>query len=199
MRASDFPGIIALQQKCFPAPFPQDLLWQSEHLVRHIELFREGQFVAVDDDGKLIGSASNSLISEKQWNAHTPWDATLGGPWFGTFDPRGSTLYGADIGVDPAWRRQGVGRALYDARFGLVRKRNLARYGTACRIPGYEAWHAAARGTLDEYVELVSQRKVLDKTLTPLLQYGMRATCSIPDYMEDRESGNAAALLEWLP
>lgn len=43
MTAMDVAGAVALQQVCFPPPFDPDLHWDAEHLLRHIELFPEGQ------------------------------------------------------------------------------------------------------------------------------------------------------------
>lgn len=199
MRADDIPGVVRLQRLCFPAPFPEDLLWTAEQLERHLAIFREGQFVALDDDGSVVGSASNTLLAEAKWLAHEPWALAVGGPFFESYDPNGNTLYGADISVEPGWRRVGVGRALYDARFGLVRRRGLARYGTACRIPGYSKWRARTAESAESYVRAVVDRRTIDRTLTPLLQYGLRCLGVVDHYMKDDESGDAAALLEWLP
>jgi hypothetical protein len=46
---------------------------------------------------------------------------------------------------------------------------------------------------------MVVTRELTDRTLTPLLSYGLTFLGVIENYMEDVESGDAAALLEWLP
>jgi len=195
----DLDGAVALQRACFPAPFPEEFLWRSEHLLSHIELFPEGQFVATESS-QVIGSASNCLISEANWRSHQSWDRTVGGPFLRHHDPLGTTLYGLDISVHPAWRGKGVGRALYGARFKLVRDKGLTRYGTACRIPGYLEWsRSASDPTPEKYAAEVGANRVADRTLTPLLRYGLRLLDVIHDYMDDEESANCAALLEWMP
>jgi len=102
-------------------------------------------------------------------------------------------LYGVDISVHPDYRGRGVGRALYAARFDLVRTLGLTRFGTACRIPDRCGQPATA------YTTAVAMGVLQDRTLTPLLRYGLSLVGVIEGYMEDEESGNAAALLEWRP
>ncbi|MEA2552111.1 MAG: hypothetical protein QOJ65_287 [Fimbriimonadaceae bacterium] len=197
LRPEDIPNAVALQRACFPAPFPEDLLWNADHLAKHLEVFPEGQFIA-EEDGRIVGSASSCIISEENWDAHRPWAETVGGPFVENHDPAGTTLYGIDIGVHPAARRKGVGRALYQARFNLVREKRLIRYGTACRLPGYIQWGQMQENpAVERYASEVVSGKAADRTLTPLLRYGLRFLSVIHDYMEDKESANAAALLEW--
>lgn len=195
MERADIEGAVALQRACFPPPFPGDLLWRPEHLVRHIEVFPEGQWV-VEADDRVVASASAVRISEAAWEAHSDWDATVGGFFFGNYDPLGSTLYGADISVHPDWRGRGLGRMLYGARFQVVRELGLRRFGTACRLPGFAA--SGIDGPT-RYAEEVALGRRTDRTLTPLLRYGLRLAGTIEGYMDDEESGNAAAILEWTP
>lgn len=196
MTPADVAGVTELQRLAFPPPFDEELLWAPEHLHRHLDLFPRGQFVAVVD-GSVIGSCSNTRISESQWQAHASWEATVGGPMLDTYDSEGTTLYGLDISVHPDFRRSGIGRKFYRSRFELVRTLGMQRYGTACRMPDYRA---QAQGQPPaEYAEAVTQGQATDRTLTPLLRYGLRYLGVIENYMEDDESGNTAVLLEWLP
>lgn len=198
MRPEHIAGAVALQRECFPPPFPEELLWRAEHLAHHIEIFPEGQFVALES-GKVIGSASNLVLTEEAWRRHGTWDETVGGPYFANHAPAGSTLYGADISVAPPHRTKGVGRALYNARFDLVRSRKLVRYGTACRIPDYLSFHKRVAATTKQYIEVVLNKASADRTLTPLLRIGLSYVETLENYMMDEESGNAGVLLEWLP
>ncbi|MEZ5163321.1 MAG: GNAT family N-acetyltransferase [Fimbriimonadaceae bacterium] len=201
MAPADIPGVVDLQRACFPPPFPEELLWQAEHIARHLEIFPEGQFVALHE-GMVIGSASACLISEDAWQSHLPWEETLGGYFFDHFDAQGSTLYGADVSVNPEFRGRGVGRGLYQCRYDFVRDSGLLRYGTACRIPDFRGWFgqdSASRADLEEYCRLVEMGKLSDRTLSPLLRYGLRREGVIENYIEDIESANAACVLVWEP
>jgi ribosomal protein S18 acetylase RimI-like enzyme len=196
MEAEDIEQAADLQSLAFPPPFPQDLLWQAGHLLEHLRLFPEGQFVA-EVDGEIVGSCSNTLISEEKWHAHGNWTETVGGPLLEAFVPQGSTMYGLDITVHPDYRRMGIGREFYDTRLALCDRLSLARYGTACRMPDmrhYRNKHSGASAL--QYAKAVVAGDVTDRTLTPLLRYGLTFLDVIENYMEDAESGNAAALLE---
>lgn len=209
MTAGDIRSAIGLQHLCFPPPFPPELLFRAEHLERHLEVFPEGQFVVTAaNDSQLgnpkkqsvLGSASSLIVSEASWQAHGDWETTCGGFEFSGYDPNGTTLFGADISVHPGHRRRGVGRMLYDARFDLVRRLGLKRFGTACRIPGFAVWATQNPGfRQDDYCRLVQGGEIVDRTLTPLLKYGLALVGVVENHMHDEESGDAAAILEWVP
>lgn len=197
MHVEDIPEAVRLQRLCFPAPFPENLLWSAEHLHRHQELFSAGQFVATVG-GSVVGSASATRISEEVWQAHANWNDTVGGPFLETFDPNGSTIYGLDISVHPEYRNRGIARLLYELRKDLARSVGAIRFGTACRLPGYginRLFHPDS--TPESYAERTAKGAISDPTMTPLLRNGLEYIRVIRNYMEDEESGNAAALLEW--
>jgi len=194
-QVGDIPGMVALQRACFPEPFPEDFLWKPNHLEAHLDKFPEGQFVA-EVDGVLAGSASNCRIGLGNYRRHASWEDTLGGWTFEAFDAEGAVLYGADISVHPSFRRQGIARALYAARFELIRQGGAEFYATACRLPGFLA---SGHETAHTYVQAVVAGRAVDATLTPLLRMDLQAITCLENYMEDEESGNAACLLEWRP
>ena len=156
MILADVEGVVGLQAAAFPPPFPQEYHWDARHIEAHLRRFPEGQFVAVETDGRVVGSCSNSIVSESKWQAHGSWIETVGAPDIRDFDAAGTTLYGLDITVHPEVRRQGVGRAFYDARYRLCAQRGLTRYGTGCRMPDFRASEAP---TVEAYaVDVVAGR-----------------------------------------
>lgn len=195
MELADVSAAVELQGLAFPPPFDPDLLWSAEHLARHLDLFSEAQWVAVSD-GRLVGSCSNTRISSEVWLNSKTWEATTGGPWLETFSADGTTLYGLDISVHPEFRRLGIGRKFYERRFQYGRDHGLERYGTGCRLPDFLA---SGLTNVGEYVADVARGARQDRTLTPLLRYGLRIIMTKENYMEDAESRNAAAILEWNP
>ena len=193
--------MVGLQAACFPTPFPQDLLWKREHIERHLAAFPEGQLVC-ELDGQIVGSASSLVIPEARWQAHLSWEETTGGYFFDGHDPEGTTLFGADISVHPSFRGRGIGWALYRARFELVVELGLWRYGTACRIPGWREWAAGLNegdSSQERYCEAVVKGETSDRTLSALLRYGLSFVGVVHGHMNDAESGDAAAVLEWAP
>lgn len=196
MQPEDVPRVVGLQKLAFPPPFSEDLHWDPEHLYHHIEVFPEGQFVAAVS-GEIVGSCSNAIISESGWQAHGNWGSTMGGPFILNHDSKGTTLYGLDITVHPFHRRMGVGRAFYEARYALVWSLSLTRYGTGCRMPDYRNYFEnVSQIDIESYAHRVVAGEVEDRTLTPLLRYGLRFIGVVKNYMEDVESANAGALLE---
>jgi len=192
MTPADVDGVVALQAAAFPPPFPQEYHWQAHHIRSHIQRFQIGQFVA-DADGQIVGSCSNTVISEAKWQAHGSWIETVGDPGIKAFDMQGTTLYGLDITVHPAYRRQGMGRAFYEERYKLCRAAGFTQYGTGCRMPDFRASGVAS---VEEYAKEVVAGIRNDRTLTPLLRYGLSFIAVVRGYMEDFESDNAGALLE---
>lgn len=191
---SDIASIVALQRVCFPYPFPEELLWKPEHIESHLQRFREGQFVAISDS-RVVGSCTNMLVSHETWNTHLDWESVTGGLALPRHNPNGSVIYGIDIGVHPDLRGQGIARKLYQARFDLAKASDW-QYGTVCRIPGFSQSEDL---TTESYANRVVTGELVDQTLTPLLKIGLTHVGIISGYMEDPESGNAGAILKWIP
>jgi len=187
-------GVVELQKLVFPPPFSDELHWDVEYLQIHLDVFPEGQWVALDGNS-VIGSCSNCRTSEERWKSHRNWWEAVDGPSIQGFDPNGSTLYGMDIGVHPKYRQQGIGRLFYERRFLYVEEQAMTRFGTACRIPDYSHHRGLS---LEAYVEGVVEERLTDRTLTPLLRYGLTCLGVKRDYLPDPESDDAAAGLEWL-
>lgn len=189
------PGVVALQRACFPEPFPEDLLWQPKHIESHIKIFPEGQWVALFRS-MVVASCTNALVLRVDWDAHLPLDEMIGGLSMPDHNPKGRILYGIDISVHPDHRRQGLGRLLYAERFDYVTKNDIYGYGTVCRLPGFQE---SGLTTPDAYAAAVNSGEITDRTLTPLTKMGLTYKGIIENYIEDEESGNAGAILEWTP
>lgn len=195
LKAEWIQGTADLQRECFPPPFPAELLWQEEHLDRHIALFPEGQFVAIRD-GAVVASSSSMRITSQDWLSPHTWDELTGGLFLSNHMPDGDLLYGVDISVHPDYRGRGIARLLYQARFDLVRSLGLKGFAAICRLPDFKG---SGVSSLEEYVAEVALGKRQDRTMTPLLKLGLTVRGVAFDCMEDEESGNSGARLEWQP
>jgi predicted amidohydrolase/GNAT superfamily N-acetyltransferase len=192
MTQDDIPAVVDLQSRVFPGMKP----WAPELLARHLSIFPEGQLVAVDESGRVVGSSSSLVIDWDDYADLAKWSLITGDGTFETHNPLGKTLYGADIGVDPLVRRQGIGSLLYEARKDMVRKLGLKRLLAGGRIPGYA--QVSEQMTPRQYVTEVIEGKRKDPTLSFQLDNGFVVLDVIPDYLHDAESRNFATLLEWL-
>ena len=192
MTRDDIPAVVELQKRVFPGMTP----WSPELLARHLSIFPEGQLVAVDENGRAVGSSSSLIIDWDDYADSAKWSLITGDGTFETHNPLGKTLYGADIGVDPLARRRGVGTLLYEARKNIVRKLGLKRLLAGGRIPGYA--QVSAQMTPRQYVTEVIEGKRKDPTLNFQIDNGFVVLDVIADYLHDAESRNFATLLEWL-
>jgi predicted amidohydrolase/GNAT superfamily N-acetyltransferase len=192
MTPDDTPAVVDLQKRVFP----EILSWSAEELQQHLQVFPEGQLVAVDESGRILGSASSLIIDWDDYAESAEWSTITGQGTFDTHNPLGKTLYGADMCVDPLARRQGIGSLFYEARKKMVRERGLKRLLTGGRIP----WYAQVSHLMTpaEYVAEVVRGKRKDPTLSFQLANGLVVLDVVSKYLEDAESRGYATLLEWL-
>ena len=71
---ADLPGVIDLQHRAFP-DMPH---WNLEDLTSHLSIFPEGQLVAVDQAGRILGSASALIIDWDDYLESAKWSSITG-------------------------------------------------------------------------------------------------------------------------
>ena len=193
----DFSQMLRIQEECFPPPFSAELLWKKEHIASHVFRFPEGALCAVIGE-ELVGSATCNRIDVDltHLTGHT-WAEAADNGYLRNFDPGGNTLYGIDVAVRPGFRGQGVARALYMARFAVVRRFGMQRFLAGSRMSGYHR-HAGSM-TPEAYVEAVSSGMLTDPVITPQLKAGLHPVAVVRDYLPDDEARNCALMMEWVP
>jgi len=188
----DYDALIAMQQKCFPGMQP----WARDQIESQLAIFPQGQ-LCVECDDKLAASSSSLILDydpKLEWHN---WKKVADAGYIRNHNPKGDTLYGIEIMVDPEFRGMKLSRRLYDARKELCREMNLARIIIAGRIPGYHKF--ADKLTAREYIEEVMEKAVYDQVLTAQLSNGFALQGLIPDYFpSDVQSRGYATFLEWL-
>jgi predicted amidohydrolase/ribosomal protein S18 acetylase RimI-like enzyme len=191
LKLSDYDGVTALQQKCFPGMKP----WMKEQFESQLNIFPEGQ-IGVEYEGKLVASSSSLILDFALYSELHGWREISDAGYIRNHNPEGNTLYGIEIMVDPGVRGLKLARRLYEARKRLARERNLMRIILGGRIPGY-AKHAD-KMSAREYVERVMDKVLVDPVLTTQLSNGFVLKRLIPDYLtSDAESKGYATFLEW--
>jgi GNAT superfamily N-acetyltransferase len=192
---ADWPGLFHIQRECFPPPYPEEQLWSRGQIESHIRHFPQGALCA-EVDGELVGSCTGLIIAFEPSHPHV-WAEVTGNGFIHTHNPQGDSLYGVDMAVRPAFRGRGVARAMYQARFDLVRRLGLKRFLAGGRMPGYHQ-HAAAF-TPVQYAEAVVAGRLVDPVITPQLKAGLKPLHVVHGYLPDEESADCALLLEWRP
>lgn len=193
-RATDFEGIIDLCLAVYPASKP----WNTEQLQSHLDVFPEGQRVAVlERTGDVVGMAASLILRWDEYDVQASWPDVTDRGRFTNHDPEGKTLYGAEIMVDPQVQRRGIGRRLYAARREIARAHELKRIRAGARLRGYHRY--ADRLTPENYVVEVIRGRLRDPTLSFQLREGFHVFAVVQGYLRnDPESHGYAALIEWL-
>jgi GNAT superfamily N-acetyltransferase len=186
----------AMQAVIYPTLTPEEL-FTAEKYDRHLELFPEGQFVALvtDSSGKTRVAGSTSTFRTRfdfHHYQHTYLEAIAHG-WLTSHNPHGEWLYGADMAVHPDFRGMGLARRMYDMRRELVRQLNLRGEIAGAMLPGYE--RCRSHLPIEEYVRQVEAGKVFDPTLSVQVRNGFRVHGVLYDHITDPRSDNCAALI----
>ncbi len=192
LRIEDYDALVAMQEKCFPGM----QTWGRDQIESQLRNFPEGQ-ICVEIEGQLAAS-STSLILEYDPNmAWHDWSKVADAGYIRNHNPKGDTLYGIEIMVDPEFRGMKLSRRLYYARKELCREKNLARIIIGGRISGYS--QHADKLSAREYIEKVIDKELFDPVLTAQLANGFSLQGLIPDYFpSDSASRGYATFLEWL-
>ncbi|MEC4848669.1 MAG: GNAT family N-acetyltransferase [Nitrosarchaeum sp.] len=191
----DIPKIVELQKAAFPYMAAKGVYWKPEQLEAHLKVFPEGQFVA-DYDGKIVGSCSSLIVKfNPEYKEHT-WKEACGDSIFSAHNPKGDSLYGADISTHPDNRRLGVATKIYDARKALAIKLNLRRIIAGARLFNYCEF--AKELSPLEYVQKVLKHEIREPVLEFQVKNGFKFIKILDDYMKDPRSLNHATFIEWI-
>jgi ribosomal protein S18 acetylase RimI-like enzyme len=195
-RPDDIEKIVNLQKESFPFLARYGNIWHPEELKSHLQIFPQGQFVALEEDGTVVGSASTLIVTlDPEYAEHT-WKGITTGGMFTNHNPNGDSLYGADISTHPKFRHEGIGSMLYGARKELVMRLGLRRTIGGGRLFNYCDY--ADKISALEYAQKVIKRELHDPVLSFELDNGFRFIKILPDYLDDVRSKNFASFIEWL-
>lgn len=190
----DIPRIIELQKTSFPYMAQEGMIWKEKSLKNHLRIFPEGQFCAVYK-GKIIGSCSSLIVKlVPQYKEHT-WSEICGGGTFNTHNPKGDSLYGADVSTHPDYRRYGIATKLYNARKKLAIKLNLRRIIAGGRLFNYCEY--SGKMSPQKYVKGVIKGTIKEPVLSFQLKNRFKFIKILPNYLKDSRSLDYATFIEW--
>lgn len=165
----------------------------------HIDRFPAGQFIAMwisgIGAGHVIGMATTMRTSRPPTAPILPWLAAIGDMQLGAHEPEGDWLYGVEMGVWPMYHGRGIGSALYEARFQLVKRLNLCGWYSVGMLMGYHRY--ADSMDVQKYGEKVIAGAIKDPTVTMQMNRGFRAEQVVTDYCDEPAAGDAGVLIVW--
>ncbi|MCR2802875.1 GNAT family N-acetyltransferase [Paenibacillus soyae] len=190
----DFDGLIAAQKASFPPPFPEELLWNEQQLREHVTRFPDGA-LCIEAEGRIIGSMTGLIVELDRYASSHTWEEITDNGYIRKHDPNGDTLYVVDICVIPEFRKSGAGKWLMQTMYETVVHLRLARLLGGGRMPGYAS--KAAEATPEQYLEKVIAGEWNDPVITFLLRCGRMPIGVAEHYLEDEDSLDCAAIMEW--
>ncbi|WP_128103948.1 GNAT family N-acetyltransferase [Paenibacillus sp. DCT19] len=192
---ADFDELIRIQAESFPPPYPEELLWNHEQLASHVTHYADGA-ICIEVDGELAGSMTSLRM---QWDPAQPvnhsWTEVTDDGYIRNHQPDGNTLYIVDLCVRPKYRKWGLAQLMMQAMYQLVIHQGMDRLLGAGRMPGYHL--VAEQMSAEQYLEQVVAGELHDPVISFLLRCGRMPVGVTANYLDDEESCDYAALMEW--
>jgi GNAT superfamily N-acetyltransferase len=188
--------LAAIQQACFPTLAATERI-TAAHYAAHIQRFPAGQFAVVETaTGRVVACSTDFRTSAVDFSycEHRYLDA-VDDNWLGHHDPAGTWLYGADIGVLPAYRQRGLARRLYQTRQALVCRLRLKGHVAGGLLRGFPPYKAHM--SAEAYVAAVMAGHIVDPTLSVQLKMGFTVHGVIQHYVDDPACDGKAAFIVW--
>jgi GNAT superfamily N-acetyltransferase len=188
--------LAAIQRACFPTLAEAERI-TAAHYAAHICRFPAGQLAVLDNATGRVVACSTDFRTSVIDLAHFEhrYIEAVDHNWLGHHDPHGEWLYGADIGVLPAYRRRGVARRLYEARQDLVRRLRLKGHVAGGLLRGFPQYKSVM--SAEDYVAAVVAGDIFDPTLSVQLKVGFTVHGIIQHYVDDPACDGKAAFIVW--
>lgn len=180
-----------LQETVFPTLADSQRL-KKQHYLKHIEIFPEGQFVALDGE-RVIAMTTTIRLKEKYLAGRHEFADIIQGGFCTSHDPSGEWLYGVDMGTHPDYRGRGLARALYRARQDTCKKLGLKGQYTMGMINGYGV--LSGQMPASEYYQKLLRREIQDPTVSAQIKIGFEAQGLVEEYLDDPACGNCCVRL----
>ena len=184
-----------IQRISFPDLADAEIM-SSDHFASHIKIFPAGQHAVLDTlENKIVASSSDLQIPLDFNHYQHKFFPAVGDGYFITHDPRAEWLYGADIGVHPDYRSQGLSSLLYKARQDLVQRLGLHGHFAGAMPKGYGA--VKDEMPIEAYLHEVIRNERFDPVVSIQLKRGYRIYGVIPEYLEDASCANYGVMIVW--
>lgn len=182
-----FSEIKEMSKAVYPFAEP----WEPEYLEQHLKNFPFGQLVALSGN-RVVGMASSLIIHDSDYDKGASWEEITNNGLLNKHNPKGETLYAAEVISHPEHRNKGIGKSLYIARDCLCYVLGLDNIRATARLSGY-----SKHSNLDpnKYLELVINGKIWDPTLSFQIKRGFVVEKLVRDFEDDSETLGYAAII----
>ena len=184
----------AVQRASFPTLADEEII-TAEQYAAHIQRFPEGQLAVLNADNQVVACSTDFRTTVDFDHFEHRYIDAVDGNWLGNHNPEGDWLYGADIGVLPTFRGNGLSTLLYNARHNLIRKLNLRGHVAGGYLAGYGK--VRLEMPVELYVQKVIAKEIFDPTLSIQLRRGFHVHGIIQNYVNDPLCDNKAAFIVW--
>ena len=185
----------AVQRACFPT-LAEDEIITAAHYAAHIQRFPEGQFAVIEQaSGRVVACSTDFRTTVDFTHFDHRYIDAVGHNWLSHHNPAGDWLYGADIGVLPAYRQRGLATRLYQERRALVRRLGLKGQVAGGLLRGYGPYKAIM--SAETYVANVVAGAIFDPTLSVQLKCGFTIHGIMHQYVDDPMCDGKAAFIVW--
>lgn len=176
-------------------PDDPDQVFTAPMFRRHMQVFPEGQFVALDA-GHVVGlTVSMRVAFDPEHPFLGEWWTLIGEGWLTTHNPNGEWMYGVESVVHPDYRGQGVGGKLMDARYDTAKALNMRGMVAGSALIDY--YRVADTVTVEDYIAGVVEGRYFDTNLSKQIKKGFRPIAPIPNYVNDPETLGWGAVIVW--
>ena len=184
-----------IQRISFPDLADAELMLE-QHFASHIAIFPAGQHAVLDTlENRIVASSSDLQIPLDFSHYQHKFFPAVGDGYFTTHDSSARWLYGADIGVHPDYRSQGLSSLLYKARQNLVQRLGLRGHFAGAMPKGYGA--LSLEMPIEAYLHEVIRNERFDPVISIQLKRGYRIYGVIPEYLEDASCANYGVMIVW--
>jgi GNAT superfamily N-acetyltransferase len=167
----------------------------AEQFRRHMQIFPEGQFVALEA-GRVVGlTASMRIAFDPAHPFIENWYVTISDGWLTRHDPGAEWMYGVESCVHPQYQSFGIGGRLMQARFDTAQALNLRGMVAGSAIISYHK--VADQVSAEDYLQGVIAGTYFDNNLSKQIRKGFRPVTLIPDYLPDPETRGWGVVIVW--
>lgn len=191
-RAHHAKALEALQYVVFPTLAEDEILHEA-HYLKHLDIFPEGQLVALDGDRVIGGTTTMRYHFDIEHPVHHTFSETVAGGWLTNHDPEGEWLYGIDVSVHPDYRGRGIAKSFYSIRQEIAKQLGCKGQLTVGMLNGYIQY--AKQMDIDTYYQKVLNHEIFDPTVSVQEKIGFQIVGLMKDYLNDPTCGNAGAII----